>query len=68
MCCKLGVKWRLSSVQNKSKEGDPKVKRVALFAFLSFILSQWVICKKKIAILLNFKRIAIVCLESFYYL
>ena len=52
----------------EQKEGDPKVKWVALFAFLSFILLQWAICKKKIAILLNFKRIAIVCLESFYYL
>ena len=51
-----------------NKEGDPKVKRVALFALLSFILLQRVICKKKIAILLKFKRIAIVCLESFYYL
>ncbi len=29
------------------EEGDPKVKWVALFAFLSFILLQWVICEKR---------------------
>ena len=36
------------------EEGDSKVKRVALFAFLSFILSQWVICKKKDSYSLEF--------------